>query len=85
MNSRTACFFILCSALLVACGPPAEQAPADPDAVSGASQPAGTADGEAIVFESAGASLTLEELVTTGNVIWAMDFIAPDTMIFTER
>ena len=90
MNFRAVSLLIFLAALIAGCEPPAEQSSEEqtagaPDVVSGASQPAGPAEGEAIVFDSAGTSLTLEELVTTGNVIWAMDFIAPDTMIFTER
>lgn len=57
----------------------------DPDVVSGASQPPGSAESSEIVFESTGMRLTLEQVADTGNVIWAMDFIGPKTMIFTER
>lgn len=37
------------------------------------------------VFESEGMRLELEELIHTDDVVWAMDFIDSDTMIFTER
>jgi glucose/arabinose dehydrogenase len=37
------------------------------------------------VFVSAGMRLYLEELVRTDDVVWAMDFIDSNTMIFTER
>ncbi len=40
---------------------------------------------ESISFESEGMSLYLEELLQTEAVIWAIDFIDSDTMIFTER
>lgn len=91
MNSRAAGLLIAAAALITGCEPPEEQSTAEqvpgppPDVVSGASQPAGAADGGPIVFESAGAHLTLEEVADTGNVIWALDFISPDKMIFTER
>jgi glucose/arabinose dehydrogenase len=42
-------------------------------------------DAAEIRFESAGMQLKLEELLRTGEVIWAMDFVGPNTMIFTER
>ena len=54
------------------------------DAVSGASVVTGNQD-VAITFESAGMQLELEEILRTGEVIWAMDFIDPNTLIFTER
>ena len=37
------------------------------------------------VFVSEGMRLYLEELVRTDDVVWAMDFIDSNTMIFTER
>ncbi len=40
---------------------------------------------DSISFESEGMSLYLEDLLQTEAVIWAMDFIDSDTMIFTER
>lgn len=36
-------------------------------------------------FESDGIAIYLETVARTGEVIWAMDFIDADTMIFTER
>lgn len=38
-----------------------------------------------IDFQSEGMRLRLEEIAQTKNVIWAMDFIDSNTMIFTER
>jgi len=73
----------LLALLSVACEAPSGP-PADPDGMSGASAPATTAPQE-IVFTSAGMKLVLEPVASTGKVIWAMDFINPDTMIFTER
>ncbi len=54
------------------------------DAMSGASAPVADA-GQTINFESEGMQLELEELTRTGGVVWAMDFIDSNTMIFTER
>ncbi len=38
-----------------------------------------------ITFESEGMRLSLEELIRSDDVVWAMDFIDSSTMIFTER
>ena len=82
--------------LLAGCADPTkEELPAGPaagtdaadapvDAMSGASAPAAEA-GQSISFESAGMQLELEEVTRTGGVVWAMDFIDSNTMIFTER
>jgi glucose/arabinose dehydrogenase len=81
---------LLISLPLMACapsGPDQNQAAADsagPDAMSAASMPAGNNAAD-VGFASAGMQLKLEELVRTGEVIWAVDFIGPQTMIFTER
>ncbi len=86
MNTLELRLLVLAVALISAlagCDRPAVQT-AVPDVVSGASQPAGTG-ADRITFVSAGMNLVLEELVSTGHVIWAMDFIGPRTMIFTER
>ncbi len=40
---------------------------------------------EPIFFQSEGMSLYLEEMARSESVIWAMDFIDTETMIFTER
>jgi glucose/arabinose dehydrogenase len=40
---------------------------------------------EPISFQSEGMNLYLEEVARSGNVIWAMDFVDAETMIFTER
>jgi glucose/arabinose dehydrogenase len=87
MNRHTIRLPLACLSLLylVGCEGPADPAAnTDPDVVSGASQPA-SATPQDIAFESAGMSLVLEPVIATGNVIWAMDFVAPRTMIFTER
>jgi len=86
MNTLALRFLVLVIALMLAlagCDRPADKT-ARPDFVSGASQPVG-AGADRITFVSAGMHLYLEEIVSTGHVIWAMDFIGPDTMIFTER
>jgi glucose/arabinose dehydrogenase len=54
------------------------------DAVSGASAPAAGGD-QVIRFESAGMQLELEELLRTDDAVFAMEFIGPNTMIFSER
>jgi len=41
--------------------------------------------GQAVAFHSDGMDLYLEEVASTGTVIWAMDFVDAGTMIFTER
>ncbi|MBM4196926.1 MAG: PQQ-dependent sugar dehydrogenase [Gammaproteobacteria bacterium] len=53
------------------------------DAVSGAS-PQASASRPAL-FASAGMRLRLEDVARTDDVVWAMDFLSADTMIFTER
>jgi glucose/arabinose dehydrogenase len=65
----------LVSVMVLSCGQ-------DPDATTGAS--VGTSGGST-EFESEGMSLGVEDLAQTGKVIWAMDFIDVNTMIFTER
>ena len=40
---------------------------------------------EPMTFESEGMRLSLEELIRSDDVVWAMDFIDSSTMIFTER
>jgi glucose/arabinose dehydrogenase len=53
------------------------------DTVGGASAQAPQA--RPLVFSSAGMRLRIEDVARTGDAVWAMDFIASDTMIFTER
>jgi glucose/arabinose dehydrogenase len=43
------------------------------------------ADERVVTFRSDGMELLLEEVASTGTVIWAMDFVDAGTMIFTER
>ena len=53
------------------------------DAVTGASVPA--PESVSIDFQSDGMRLRLEEIAQTEDVIWAMDFVDSNTMIFTQR
>jgi glucose/arabinose dehydrogenase len=55
------------------------------DAVTGASAPATTSKPASFSFRSAGQEFELHEIARTGEVIWAMDFIDANTMVFTER
>ena len=55
------------------------------DSVSGATPVAGDTQSEQIIVESGDQRLVLEEILRTGEAIWAMDFIDADTMIFSER
>jgi glucose/arabinose dehydrogenase len=55
------------------------------DTVSGASPVAGVDEPVEIVVEAGDQQLVLEEVLRTGEVIWAMDFIDAGTMIFSER
>jgi glucose/arabinose dehydrogenase len=55
----------------------------DADVTTGAS--VDTSGGGSTQVESEGMSLRVEDLARTGQVIWAMDFIDGETMIFTER
>ncbi|MEC9375735.1 MAG: PQQ-dependent sugar dehydrogenase [Pseudomonadota bacterium] len=63
-----------------------ESSNSDPsiDAVSGASVPTG-GDASGINFQSEGMNLGIEEIIRTGEAIWAMDFLDSNTMIFSER
>ena len=42
-------------------------------------------DQQPVAFQSAGMVLHLEELIQIDGVVWALDFIDADTMIFTIR
>jgi glucose/arabinose dehydrogenase len=62
-----------------------ESAEGSVDSVSGATPVAGDTQSEQIIVEAGDQRLVLEEILRTGEVIWAMDFIDADTMIFSER
>ncbi len=62
-----------------------ESAEGSVDSVSGATPVAGDTQSEQIIVESGDQRLVLEEILRTGEAIWAMDFIDADTMIFSER
>ena len=53
--------------------------------VSGASVQADAPSERPEIFGSEGMRLYVEEVLKIDEVVWAMDFIDPDTMIFTER
>ena len=76
MKTSARVILFLCAWGFVA-GTPAQ------DAVSGASVQKPQA--RPLEFSSAGMRLRIEDVARTGDAVWAMDFIASDTMIFTER
>ena len=53
------------------------------DAVSGASAQMSAA--RPVEFSSAGMKLRIEDVARAEDAVWAMDFVASDTMIFTQR
>ena len=81
-GSRIAALLLVAVLAVAGCGGP----PDDVDVVSGASvMPAAEMSGDRLRFESAGMQLVLEELAATSEVIWALDFIDAETLVFTER